>query len=40
LSLSQLRHMAPKKFKPRPKPQVNLEEVRKLINKRNSDNGS
>lgn len=40
LSLSQLQHMAPKKFRPRPKPQVNLEEVRKLINKRNSDNGS
>lgn len=35
MSLSQLQHMAPKKFKPRQKQQVNLEEVRKLINKKN-----
>lgn len=40
MSLSQLQHMAPKKFKPRPKQQVNLEEVRQLINKKNSNNRS
>ena len=34
MSLSQMSHIAPKKFKPqRPKPNVNLEEVRELLDK-------
>jgi CxxC-x17-CxxC domain-containing protein len=32
MSLSQMQHIAPKKFKPRQRPNVNLDEVRNLIN--------
>ena len=32
MSLSQMQHIAPKKFKPRNRPNVNLDEVRNLIN--------
>lgn len=39
MSLSQMTHIAPKKFKPRQRPQVNLDEVRNLIgNARNNEN--
>lgn len=37
MSLSQMQHIAPKKFKPRPRPNVNLDEVRNLINKTRGD---
>lgn len=38
MSLSQMQHIAPKKFKPQHKrPEVNLDEVRKLINKKDKD---
>ncbi len=38
LTLSQMQHVAPKKFKTvRQKPQVNLEEVRKLIRESRSE---
>ncbi|EKD58907.1 MAG: hypothetical protein ACD_56C00034G0009 [uncultured bacterium] len=36
MSLSQMQHIAPKKFKPRQRPNVNLDEVRNLINKTRS----
>lgn len=38
MSLSQMQHIAPKKFKPRPRPNVNLDEVRNLINANKKEN--
>ncbi|KKQ46415.1 MAG: hypothetical protein US63_C0002G0028 [Candidatus Moranbacteria bacterium GW2011_GWC2_37_8] len=38
MSLSQMQHIAPKKFKPRQRPNVNLDEVRNLINKTRGEN--
>jgi len=39
MTLSQMQYMAPKKFKPqRQRPNVNLEEVRNLINKNTQNN--
>jgi len=39
LTLSQMQHVAPKKFKPtRPKTQINLDEVRKLIKENRNEN--
>jgi CxxC-x17-CxxC domain-containing protein len=32
MSLSQMSHIAPKKFKPRQRPEINLDEVRSMIN--------
>lgn len=37
MSLSQMQHIAPKKFKPRPRPNVNLDEVRNLISQSRKD---
>lgn len=38
MKLSQLQYIAPKKFERRKKPEVNLEEVRKLINETKTGN--
>lgn len=37
MSLSQMQHIAPKKFKPRQRPNVNLDEVRNLLNSTRND---
>ncbi|MDD5396618.1 MAG: type IV secretion system DNA-binding domain-containing protein [Candidatus Moranbacteria bacterium] len=38
MSLSQMQHIAPKKFKPRQRPNINLDEVRNLINANKQEN--
>lgn len=39
MSLSQMQHIAPKKFKSRQRPNVNLDEVRNLINQTRNNDG-